>query len=201
MDALPVKAFIFDADGVIINAERFSERYARDFSVPNETMLPFFTGTFQDCLVGKADLKKEIAKHLPEWNWKGSADEFLDYWFRAEHKIDQELVDCIKDLRAKGIVCCLATNQEKYRTEYILHRMGFDRVFDRIYSSARIGHKKPDNRFFRHIIDDLKLRPEEIMVWDDTPGHIESAIAIGLMGHVYTTFPDFMVALRDIHVV
>jgi len=34
----------------------------------------------------------------------------------------------------------LATNQEKYRTAYLLDQMGFGRQFDGIFSSAYVGY-------------------------------------------------------------
>lgn len=53
-----IKAVIFDADGVLIKAERFSLHLERDYGITKERTLPFFTGIFKDCLIGKADLKE-----------------------------------------------------------------------------------------------------------------------------------------------
>lgn len=53
-----ILSLIFDADGVVVNSERFSEILARDYDVDKVKEKEFFTSHFQDCLVGKADLKK-----------------------------------------------------------------------------------------------------------------------------------------------
>lgn len=186
-----IKVIVFDADGVLINGEIFSAQYSKDFEVPSEKMLPFFTGKFQECLVGKADLKDEVAKHLKDWKWNKSVDEFLDYWFKTEHKIDEEIITYIKYLKTKGIICCLGTNQEKYRTEYMLQQMGFNQIFDHIFSSAYVGHRKPQKEFFQHIVDTLACRKDEVVLWDDTQGHIQSAKEFGIHAELYTSYTDF----------
>lgn len=193
---MAIQAVLFDADGVIVNAELFSKQYEKDFGVPAENLLPFFKGIFQDCLVGKADLKKEIAPYLSDWKWEKSIDELLKYWFEAEHKIDEKLVTYISNLRQKNIVCCLATNQEKHRTLYMLNEMGFADVFDHVFSSAVVGHRKPQVEFFQHCIDSLKIAPQEIMFWDDTPGHISVAKRMGMHAFLYESFDKFESRMR-----
>jgi len=58
--------YLFDIDGVFITAsEPFSKRYETEVG-KSGMMTVFFKGVFQDCLVGKADLKEEVSKHLEE---------------------------------------------------------------------------------------------------------------------------------------
>ncbi|KND50429.1 MAG: hypothetical protein AB202_02125 [Parcubacteria bacterium C7867-007] len=64
-----IKAVIFDSDGMLSHGPRFSDTYAREQNIPIEEMIPFFTGPFKDCLIGKADLKDELEKGdwLQKW--------------------------------------------------------------------------------------------------------------------------------------
>ena len=58
-----IKTILFDVDGVVIpKKRRFSTNFSREFNVPIEKLSQFFENEFQLCLVGKADLKKEIKK-------------------------------------------------------------------------------------------------------------------------------------------
>jgi putative hydrolase of the HAD superfamily len=193
---MKIKAIVFDADGVVINSpDYFSVQYQKAFGVSNETMLPFFKGKFQDCLVGKADLKEELKPLLNDWNWPGTVDELIEYWFQAEHFIDEKIVNEIEKLRDRGIKCYLGTKQEKYRTEYIRKDMDFDKIFDKIYSSAEIGFKKPEKHFFEFIFDDLnknkEIKPREIMFWDDEEINVNSAKELGWQGYLFTNFDEF----------
>lgn len=69
----PYKAIFFDADGVCIKSKYlFTEQLERDFGIKIEKMLPFFTGVFRQCSVGRADLKEELTKVVEDWGWTGT---------------------------------------------------------------------------------------------------------------------------------
>lgn len=191
---MAIKCILFDADGVVINSEMFSVQYVKKHNIPYEEMLPFFKNEFPDSIIGKADLIEIVKPWLSKWKWDGTVHDFLQFWFEAEHNIDKEIVSVIKKLREKGIKCYLATNQEKYRTQYMLKNMGFKDLFDHVFSSAHIGHKKPDTKFFEFILNKLKkeckFNPNEILFFDDSKEHIESANKLGIKAHLYHNIKD-----------
>ena len=186
-----IKVVLFDVDGVVVDSEMFSLQYSKKFGINNEEMLPFFKGVFQDCIIGKADLKEEVKPWLKKWKWDKSAKDFLNFWFRSEHNIDDMLVDQVEKLRASGIRCYLATKQEKYRTKYMREEMGFDNIFDGIFSSSEIGYKKPDEKFFQKILDELGIQGEEALFFDDEIENVEGAKSLGIKGFLYTGFDEF----------
>jgi len=193
-----IKIVIFDADGLITNQERFSIALERDYGISVEKTLPFFNGVFQECLVGNADLKETISPYLADWGWTKGLDAFIEYWFEREHKINSELVEYIQGLRHKGILCFLATNNERYRFEYMLNKMGFKNSFDKTYSSAHLGHKKPNQEFFLKIFTDLKnIKKKEILFWDDRARHIQGAKDFGIHTELYTSFEDFKEKMKQ----
>ncbi len=191
-----IKAVIFDADDVlIIKPKMFSQHLEEDYGIKRSVTSKFFTGDFQNCMIGKADLKEELEKHIKVWGWKGSVEELLKYWFKVEHDVNHELVELIKRLKNKGIKSYLATNNEKYRTEYIRNEMGFSVFLDHIFASGEIGSKKPDSGFFEHMFDkinqDFKISKEDVLFVDDDPENIEAAKTFGFQTLLYRNFPDF----------
>lgn len=187
-----IKAVLFDADGVMINGPMFSEHMARDYGITHDDTRTFFTGVFKDCVTGKVDLKEVLPPYLKEWGWQNSVDDFIEYWHSTEHIINQELVAYIQNLRNRGIKCYLATNQTKYRFEYMLKEMRFDTFFDKCYASAHLGHRKPDIDFYRKLMKDLVgIERKEVLFWDDTPQNITAAKEFGMHAELYTTFADF----------
>lgn len=193
---MAIKAVVFDADGVVINSPGyFSVQYEKEFGVSNNTMLPFFKGIFQDAVVGKADLKEILKPVLSDWEWKGSVDELLKWWFKAEHYVDERIIKEIQRLQGEGIKCCLGTKQEKYRAEYIRKDMGLGDVFDESYISCDMGCKKPEEKFFRIIQDDLadkySIKAYQIMFWDNKEENITASKKLGWQSYLYDGFDDF----------
>ena len=191
---MPTKAILFDADGVTILGDRFSVQYARDFGVPATTLDVFFkTEAFAQCLLGHGDLKEIIEPYLDSWQWKGSVDELLAYWFRAESGVDQQLVAWVRELRARGVRCYLATNNEPYRTQYLREIVGLDKVFDGVYSSGEIGVKKHDPKYFEIVyasLAELGVEKAEVVLFDDLQANIDCAQQFGFGAHFYTTLED-----------
>lgn len=189
------KCILFDVDGVVVRTEMFSVQYQKEYGVSNEEMLPFYTGIFQKCLVGEADLKEALKKWLPKWKWQGTVDEFLQAWFKAEHQIDERIIKSIYGLRNNGVKCFLATKQEKYRLEYMKEEMGFGKILDGIFSSSDIGFKKPEKEFYEYILKNLKdkynFSPEEVMFFDDEQKNVDGAKAFGIDAHLYTSLKNF----------
>ena len=184
---------IFDADGVIIKREMyFSQRLARDFDIPEEQIMQFFRNEYKDCAVGKADLKEALEKYIWTWGWKGSVGDLLKYWFESEQELDEEMENEVKSLRAKGYICCLATNNEAYRTKHLVETVGFKNLFDYIFSSSEIGHLKSQDNFWKYVQKKLGLKDmENIIVWDNDGKNIEKAAEFGMKGFLYSSTKDF----------
>ena len=180
-----IKAIIFDSDGMLTHGPRFSEQYSKEKGISLEVMTPFFIGPFKDRLVGKADLKEELSKGwLEKWNWTGSVDDLLGHWFSVGDLLEEEVFDSVRKLRNKGLFCVLATNQEKYRTDYLSNAFGYNTAFDKVFSSAYTGHKKPSSEFFDEIMAYFKARDtsidkKDVLFWDDDPENIEGAEIYG----------------------
>ena len=180
-------------DGVVVNnATPFSARYSKEFGISIETMLPFFKGEFQDCLIGKADLLKILPKYFHEWKWNGTADELFAYWFMAESSFSKNMLGHVEQLRGKGIKCYLATNNEKHRTKFLFKDAGLQQYFDACFSSSTIGVKKSHRDFW----DEVYVRIGEpgkgtLFVWDDDQENIETAKSYGLNAQLYTDFEAY----------
>jgi len=193
-----IKVIIFDGVNCITYQEALSIGLERDYKIPLEETLPFFKGELQDCVAGKSDLKEILPPYLKAWGWKEGVEGLLRYWFERDHKIDTKLVSYISELRNKGILCLLATNNEKYRFAYMLDKMNFNKIFDKAYCSALLGCKKPDRQFFSKIFDDLKdIKKEEILFLDDKVENAQGAKEFGIHAEIYTTFEDFKEKMKQ----
>lgn len=199
-----IKCVLFDADGVTIQGEMFSVQYSREAGIKNEEMVPFFSGIYKECTVGRADLKEIIIPYLEKWNWKGSADDFLELWFNLESGVDENLVSLIYELKKYGVLCALSTNHEKYRVEHMRKQMRFGEIFDEIYASYSIGYRKEGNEFWNIVFRDLQNKvncaKDEALVIDDTEKVIAVAKQFGFQAHLYTGLDSLVQKMKDIYV-
>ena len=173
------KCVLFDADGVTIHGGMWSTEFAKRYGIPEQEVIPFFKGVFGECQSGSKDMKEELLPWLKKWNWQGSVDDFLNEWFMFCDKPDEEMLVFVQSLRSKGVICCLATNNERYRAEYIKQSMGFGNMFDHCFISSEIGAKKPDMEFYTFILSTIKelhgIEPDNIIYADDSVSGIATA--------------------------
>lgn len=138
------------------------------------------------------DLKDVIEPYLSLWWWNASVDEYLHEWFSHENKPDALLIEYIQELRKKGFKCYVATNQEKYRLNYLRNTMNFWIFFDGVFCSAEIGIKKPEEWFYKFILEYLWVGGDEIVYFDDDEKNILSAEKLGIKSIHYKDRDDFI---------
>lgn len=188
------KGFVFDFDGVLTQAEKFSVKYQKKFGISEKEMQLFFRGGFQDILIGKKDLKEEIAPYLKKWKWTGTLEDFLIYWFESD-SLDERVIDVIESVKKSGAKCFLATNQEKYRMEYVRNEMGMGSLMDEIFFSAEMGVKKSEKKFFQKmiqsILENFSIESGNLIFWDNSLFNVEKAREVDIKSHVYKDFDDF----------
>jgi len=174
-----MKTFVFDADCVVCVGAKFSVSLEREHGIPPERLVAFFRGPFADCLVGRSDLKKALAPFLPTWGWRSSVDAFLRFWFEQEHVICREALACVRELRKRGHLCVLGTNQERHRATYLRREMGLEVEFDHILPSCEIGAAKPSEEFFTAVELRLRTPARELCLIDDYERNVLGAEACG----------------------
>jgi len=185
-----MKTFVFDADGVLCVGERFSTALEKQHGIPGDRLMPFFAGPFLECIRGRRDLKEVLAPHVAEWGWRGSIDDLTAFWFRAEHVVCAEALECVRALRNHGHTCVLGTNQEKHRAAYLRHEMGLAKEFDRVFVSSEIGEAKPDRAFFRRIEEQLQVRADDLCLVDDSAQNVGAARSAGWSAIWYRDVAD-----------
>jgi len=191
-----IKAIFTDINGVLFKEpERFSVRYSTKFNFPLDKMTPFFTHQMDLCLTGKADLKEELAKILPEWKWYGTVDELLAFWLDENESPYTKFIDYLNFLKTKGLKIYLTTQNERYRTQKYVKRLKGLLNYDKNCSTYIIGYKKSNPKYFETILNKEDLLPVEVLMIDNNQKAIESADSLGIKTYFYT---DQESALKDV---
>ena len=66
----------------------------------------------------------------------------------------------------------------------------FDNYFDKCFYSHKIGHRKPDVQTFEYVLNQIQLKPQEILYLDDTTEHLDTARQMGIQVNHVTSIQD-----------
>lgn len=197
-----IKWIIFDVDWVIITSQKFSDQYQKKYGISDFDMTPFFIWDFKKCIIWEADLNEVIKPYLKKWKWEKGSEEILDFWFKISNNIDKRILKMVRKLKDNWIKCFIATNQEKYRTNYMKKDMWFDDTFDFVFSSCELWYKKPDEKFYLSVLDYLKnnywISKKEILFFDDCEKNITKAKDLWIESHLYSEYTDFEKIIKNI---
>jgi putative hydrolase of the HAD superfamily len=191
-----MKTLLIDADGLVITRPKyFSEMYSEKYGVPLKIITEFFINDFRICQTGKADLKEQLKPYLPKWKLEGTVEDFLNLWFTSDVILSQKVLDTIDHLRQKGFKCYLASDQEKYRAEYIANILKGH--FDGMFFSCDLGYIKAEQEFFEEIVKKINIEPENIEFWDDEIENTQVAVNLGIKTKLYIDPETFEKSFND----
>jgi len=180
-----MKVIIFDADGVLtLPNEFFGDHYARKNNLDINKFIWYFNKNWPDVVTGKKDTKESINENRSVWSTEEPAEKILEQWFVFEDKKDEDLIDTIKKMRHLGHRCYLATDQEKYRAQYMREVM-FKGLFDDYFVSSDLGVTKKEPMFFKKVIEKLGVDPADIIFFDDSQSKVDSAKSVGIDARLY----------------
>ena len=70
-------------------------------------------------------------------------------------------------------------------------------LFDKVYTSADAGERKPNLGFYRHVLDDIAADPRSVVFVDDKPENVLSARSFGMRGIVFDDQKRVIQAIRN----
>ena len=120
------------------------------------------------------------------WAWVGAHSGLSDSDraalardFFSGDRLDQELVDFIRDLRPR-LRTALLTNAFGAARHELTHRWKIADAFDAIIVSAEEGVIKPHPRIYRLALERLGVAPQEALFIDDVEENVVGARAVGM---------------------
>jgi HAD superfamily hydrolase (TIGR01509 family) len=192
-----IDAVLFDADGVIQRPTVDWRATLSGFVSPGdaeEFVLDLMTSEGPS-LVGKGDFRDAVADVLRRWHSEVPAEDVLALWQRFE--AEPIVVDLIQQLRASGIGCHLATNQQAYRRAIMHDERHYGDWFDQTFYSCDLGLAKPDPAYFRTILQAIDRPATSVLFIDDNVANVKGARSVGLHAEVYD-LDDGTDALRSL---
>ncbi len=106
---------------------------------------------------------------------------FLDI-STAHSKIFEDVVTTLSHFEREGFQQCLATNKSSPEAEKLLSHFGIDKYFDLIVGSDDVSSPKPNPEMILLILNAMGLKPDEVVLVEDST----TGILAGKRAGVYT---------------
>lgn len=191
-----IKNIVFDLGGVIMTldpAEALRRFKALGLS-DAERYLDAYTqsgifGNFEEGKITAEDFRSKLSSLTGH---ELTFDECKHAWLGYRKDVPQRNLDLLKELRAKGYRLILLSNTNPFMMDWALScefdgkGSSLNDYFDALYLSYRLGIMKPAPDFFRQVLDNENILPEETLFVDDGPRNVEAAGKLGFI----TMCPD-----------
>lgn len=196
-----IKAVLWDADGVLQEVPGGWRPLLNEAIGPDRTeaLLAEVWPVAKEAMCGRGDLVAELDRLLVAQGLSDAADRIKEVWGTFTRFDDTRAL--VARLRASGVGCHLATNQDPLRADYMRRRLGYDDVMDSCFYSCDVGAAKPSGRYFTQVLAALDLRADQVAFVDDTEVNVVAAGKLGIASvhwHHREGLPALVQALRGL---
>lgn len=183
---MPIKAIIFDLDGVLVDAREFHYDALNNslakfgYNITREEHLSTFDGLPTNKKLKMLTEKKGLPPEYYNSIWKGKQEETIKILKNLQS--DHRIIEILKELQKKyKIVVC--SNSIRESTKMMLLKRGFLEYIDFFLSNQDINNPKPSCEIYLTSMIKLGLKPKECLIIEDS--HIGRQSAIDSGGHLF----------------
>jgi epoxide hydrolase-like predicted phosphatase len=184
---MSIRAVLFDLGGVIVRTE---------YQAPRQHLAERLGMEYDDLVKVVFDsdsgYQASIGAIAPEahWDWvikrlkrPASELESIRHEFFAGDIIDRTLLDFLRSLRGKYKTGLISNAWGDLR-EYLL-REKIDDAFDHMIISAEVGAVKPEAKIYQVALEQVGVKPKEMVFVDDFAVNIEGCEKVGIKGILF----------------
>lgn len=183
-----IKAFIFDVGGVL---------HTRELKFVHKDIMSTLDLTEEEfkqawCKLIPLLIKGKISEK--DFWWKFSKltntthllpkESLLVREFARRYKINQKVIDIVKNLKHQGYKLAVLSNTCKPHVE-CNRKHGIYDEFSLLVLSNEVGILKPDPRIYEFTLEKLGVKPEETIYIDDIEEYVVAAERLGMKGMVF----------------
>ncbi|MCD6329148.1 MAG: HAD family phosphatase [Candidatus Cloacimonetes bacterium] len=196
------KALIFDLGNVIIDIspKNTCDYWANICGIdPTELYVAFpFDETYAQFERGEISpenfrehIKKCLNLDIPE-------HDFIEGWKQILIQLRKNIPELLQELCKSYRIVALSNTNEIHVPMWLEMCKPILPYFEKIFPSNEIGFRKPEHNAYQHVLDYLKLSPEEIVFLDDNYENILAAKFIGMKSILVTSYEQMVKELIKI---
>jgi beta-phosphoglucomutase len=179
----PGHALIFDLDGVLVHSMPLHVEAWRQY-LENEGM---DVTDLEGAMHGKRNselIRQWFGDHLTEELilGHGAAKERLWRELILREGIEQYRIPGVHEFleRYRDVPKAIGSNAELENIDFVLDRFGLRKYFPTIVNGYQVAHAKPAPDIYLKASERLGVRPENCIVFEDSPVGVEAARAAGM---------------------
>lgn len=188
------KIILFDLGGVLVEATGRSGLRALLPHLSDEQVLARWqrstaAGLFER---GKLPPKVFARQFVDEWGIKIGEAAFLDLFASWVTGFFEGAAELVEALRARHHVGCLSNTNAIHWARL----RGVSGMFDSCFPSHLTGFMKPDPEAYRHALNKLEARANDVYFFDDLVPNVAAAREVGMNAYHVADFPALAGQIR-----
>jgi putative hydrolase of the HAD superfamily len=100
-------------------------------------------------------------------------------------------------IKQRGLLTAIVSNMGDAVHEHMVRELDWLGRFDVLVWSYQLRVAKPDPAIYRYALERLGTRPEETLFLDDKAENVETAVAMGMKGLIFSTVEKLRADLID----
>lgn len=182
-----IEVVLFDADGVLQSIPAGRHAALAALLPPGEEGVEEFIQEIfeveRPALAGEGDLVRDMQALLRRHGSTAAPCEILRL-LNTIH-VHAEILDIVRRIQEIGITCHLTSNQQRHRATYMSEELGYKEHFDQEFYSCDLGHAKPSQEYFEHVLNSIGVPPGRVLFLDDHEVNVSSARKLGIWASTF----------------
>ena len=189
-----IRALLFDLGGVVIEIsfDRVFDSWSKHSSLNPEQIrdIFYFDEPYQQHERGEIEPEIYYEHIRSSLNLTATNKQIELGWNKIFSGEIDPVVKQIKEIKNK-IPCYAFTNTNRaHQNAWEICCPSIPLLFKRVFSSWKLGFRKPDPAAFRAVLDSMQVNGKEVIFFDDTEENITAAESLGLQAQLVKSSCD-----------
>ncbi len=189
-----IRLVMFDLGGVLADIGDPANQMSLEMSTAEFWQTWLTSPTLRAFETGAIDADEFLARFPPELGLSDSAGAFhqrlMRWWLPLRTG-----VDALLDRLSRRVQLALLSNTNAFHWPMVSEQSSSFHRFDHVFLSYEVGLCKPDPEVFRHVLEEVRVRADEILFLDDSEANVEAARSSGIVAERVQRFEDIAAAL------